>query len=143
VDASPLSYEIKTDQKKSLQNSSIRRSNLRLASQNYPSQRISGGSANTRADNSVTQFAFIDDENVSALQQVTRGGGGALTLASQWKSQFDDSEGTTDNEWKQEPQSPDNKDKIQQSHSKLPAAHQHYQLHHQTKYKVQGNKRKK
>lgn len=37
--------------------------------------------------------------------QVTRGGG-ALTLASQWKSQFDDSEETTDNEWKQEPQSP-------------------------------------
>lgn len=31
-------------------------------------------------------------------------GGGALTLASQWKSQFDDSEETTDNEWKQEPQ---------------------------------------
>lgn len=37
------------------------------------------------------------------LNQVTRGGG-ALTLASQWKSQFDDSEETTDNEWKQEPQ---------------------------------------
>ena len=41
----------------------------------------------------------MDDENVSALQQITRGGGG-LTLASQWKSQFDDSE-ETDNEWKQ------------------------------------------
>lgn len=27
-----------------------------------------------------------------------------MTLASQWKSQFDDSEETTDNEWKQEPQ---------------------------------------
>lgn len=25
-------------------------------------------------------------------------------MASQWKSQFDDSEETTDNEWKQEPQ---------------------------------------
>lgn len=37
------------------------------------------------------------------LLKVTRGGG-ALTLASQWKSQFDDSEETTDNEWKQEPQ---------------------------------------
>lgn len=35
--------------------------------------------------------------------KVTKGGG-ALTLASQWKSQFDDSEETTDNEWKQEPQ---------------------------------------
>jgi hypothetical protein len=121
-----------------LQNSSIRRSNLRLASQNCPSQRISGGgSAATQRDNSVTQFAFIDDENVSALQQVTRGGGGALTLASQWKSQFDDSEGTTDNEWKQEPQSPDKKNlhKIN--------SHQLYHLHHQTKYKVQENKRKK
>ncbi|XP_004518934.2 tau-tubulin kinase homolog Asator isoform X3 [Ceratitis capitata] len=59
-------------------------------------------------DHSMTQFALIDDENVSALQQVTKGGG-ALTLASQWKSQFDDSEDTTDNEWKQEPQSPDHK----------------------------------
>lgn len=27
-------------------------------------------------DCSITQFAVIDDENVSALQQVTRGGGG-------------------------------------------------------------------
>ncbi|XP_050302368.1 tau-tubulin kinase homolog Asator isoform X2 [Anthonomus grandis grandis] len=52
-------------------------------------------------DQSVTQFAVMDDENVS--QQVTRGG--ALTLASQWKSQFDDSEETTDNEWK--PESPE------------------------------------
>ncbi|XP_017051372.1 tau-tubulin kinase homolog Asator isoform X2 [Drosophila ficusphila] len=53
-------------------------------------------------DHSVTQYALIDDENVSALQQVTKGG--ALTLASQWKSQFDDSEDTTDNEWNREPQ---------------------------------------
>ncbi|XP_046383667.1 tau-tubulin kinase homolog Asator isoform X7 [Ischnura elegans] len=51
-------------------------------------------------DQSITQFAVMDDDNVSALQQVTRGGGG-LTLASQWKSQFDDSE-ETDNEWKGE-----------------------------------------
>lgn len=57
-------------------------------------------------DHSVTQFALIDDDNVS--QQMTRGGGGGHTLASQWKSQFDDSEETTDNEWRiQEPQSPD------------------------------------
>lgn len=27
-------------------------------------------------DTSITQFAVIDDDNVSALQQVTRGGGG-------------------------------------------------------------------
>ncbi|KAJ8683700.1 hypothetical protein QAD02_019492 [Eretmocerus hayati] len=60
----------------------------------------------TRGDCSITQFAQIDD--VSALQQVTRGGGG-LTLASQWKSQFDDSE-ETDNEWKAENlQSPEHK----------------------------------
>ncbi|XP_023029488.1 tau-tubulin kinase asator isoform X3 [Leptinotarsa decemlineata] len=54
-------------------------------------------------DQSLTQFAVIDDENVS--QQMTRGG--ALTLASQWKSQFDDSEETTDNEWK--PESPEHR----------------------------------
>ncbi|XP_055317380.1 tau-tubulin kinase homolog Asator isoform X5 [Sitodiplosis mosellana] len=83
-----------------------RRSNLRTSSGCGSSQRLSGGNR----DHSVTQFAVIDDENVSALQQVTRGGG-ALTLASQWKSQFDDSEETTDNEWKQEPQSPDHRDK--------------------------------
>ena len=59
-------------------------------------------------DCSITQFAQIDDDNVSALQQVTRGGGG-LTLASQWKSQFDDSE-ETDNEWKGDNlQSPEHK----------------------------------
>ncbi|KAG8231953.1 hypothetical protein J437_LFUL008873 [Ladona fulva] len=52
-------------------------------------------------DQSITQFAVMDDDNVSALQQVTRGGGAGLTLASQWKSQFDDSE-ETDNEWKGE-----------------------------------------
>ncbi|KAM7341246.1 tau-tubulin kinase asator isoform 2-T2 [Cochliomyia hominivorax] len=70
------------------------------------SGRGSGG-----GDHSVTQFALIDDENVSALQQVTKGGG-ALTLASQWKSQFDDSEDTTDNEWKQEAQNPVQKAKL-------------------------------
>lgn len=59
-------------------------------------------------DCSITQFAQIDDDNVSAMQQVTKGGGG-LTLASQWKSQFDDSE-ETDNEWKVENlQSPEHK----------------------------------
>ncbi|XP_075218834.1 tau-tubulin kinase asator isoform X3 [Lycorma delicatula] len=56
-------------------------------------------SSKNNRDASVTQFAVMDDENVSAMQQVTRGG---LTLASQWKSQFDDSEETTDNEWKAE-----------------------------------------
>lgn len=43
--------------------------------------------------------------NISSIIsiQLTKGGG-AVTLASQWKSQFDDSEETTDNEWKQDPQ---------------------------------------
>lgn len=89
--------------------------NLRPSSVAGSTQRLNssvGGVGNTNVattrgsgggDHSVTQFALIDDENVSALQQVTKGGG-ALTLASQWKSQFDDSEDTTDNEWKQEGQ---------------------------------------
>ena len=68
-------------------------------------------------DTSYTQCAVMDDDNVSALQQMTRAGGGklcspkhrtnpppylitplmaGLTLASQWKSQFDDSEETDD-----------------------------------------------
>lgn len=66
-------------------------------------------SSGTNRDHSITQFALMDDENVSALQQETRGGG-AHTLASQWKSQFDDSEEKTDNEWKAtEPHSPEHK----------------------------------
>ncbi|XP_076223927.1 tau-tubulin kinase asator isoform X3 [Nomia melanderi] len=77
-------------------------------------RRRTDGRQQTRAsratirEHSITQFAQIDDDNVSALQQVTKGGGG-LTLASQWKSQFDDSE-ETDNEWKGENlQSPEHK----------------------------------
>ncbi|XP_078050960.1 tau-tubulin kinase asator isoform X3 [Augochlora pura] len=77
-------------------------------------RRRTDGRQQTRAsraairDYSITQCAQIDDDNVSALQQVTKGGGG-LTLASQWKSQFDDSE-ETDNEWKGENlQSPEHK----------------------------------
>ncbi|XP_070074156.1 tau-tubulin kinase homolog Asator isoform X2 [Drosophila takahashii] len=69
-------------------------------------------------DHSVTQFALIDDENVSALQQVTKGG--ALTLASQWKSQFDDSEDTTDNEWNREPQSQPNLEQLVKLDISLP-----------------------
>uniref|UniRef100_A0A1A9VAU4 Protein kinase domain-containing protein n=1 Tax=Glossina austeni TaxID=7395 RepID=A0A1A9VAU4_GLOAU len=80
-----------------LKPSCVTTSTQRLNSGIVCANRGSGG------DHSITQFALIDDENVSALQQVTRGGG-ALTLASQWKSQFDDSEDTTDNEWKQEGQ---------------------------------------
>ncbi|XP_018896748.2 tau-tubulin kinase homolog Asator isoform X2 [Bemisia tabaci] len=65
-----------------------------------PVNRPLSGRSFVNRDASFTQFAVIDDDNVSAMQQVTRGGGG-LTLASQWKSQFDDSE-ETDNEWKGE-----------------------------------------
>lgn len=43
-----------------------RSSNLRTSSGCGSSQRLSGGNR----DHSVTQFAVIDDENVSALQQV-------------------------------------------------------------------------
>lgn len=90
-------------------------------------------SSGTNRDHSITQFALIDDENVSALQQMTKGGGG-LTLASQWKSQFDDSEETTDNEFKQEPNSPEHH-KIQYVSQHHSQQHQHYHTlpHHSSK----------
>lgn len=94
-------------------------------------------SAGTNRDHSITQFALIDDENVSALQQMTKGGGG-LTLASQWKSQFDDSEDTTDNEFKHEPQSPEHhKIHYVSQHS----SHQHYHTlpHHSSKQHQSNN----
>lgn len=101
-------------------------------------------SSGTNRDHSITQFALIDDENVSALQQMTKGGGG-LTLASQWKSQFDDSEETTDNEWKQEPQSPDHQ-KIQYVSQHHQQQHPHYHTlphhsskHHQSNSEQMGN----
>ncbi|KAG6455634.1 hypothetical protein O3G_MSEX009321 [Manduca sexta] len=94
--------------------------------------------ARARADQSYTQFAVMDDENVSALQQVTKGG--ALTLVSLWKSQFDDSEETTDNEWKQEQlQSPEHRARAASAvssasracthHTQLTQHTQHTQLH--------------
>ena len=46
----------------------------------------------TYGDNSVTQMAMMEDDNVS--QAVTHGGAGGMTLHSRWKSQFDDSEGS-------------------------------------------------
>lgn len=110
VDASYCSYDVTntkqignqspvTEQREPLRREPRRRTEQR-------SQTRTGRSA--VRDCSITQFAQIDDDNVSALQQVTRGGGG-LTLASQWKSQFDDSE-ETDNEWKGENlQSPEHK----------------------------------
>ncbi|XP_011352103.1 uncharacterized protein LOC105287926 isoform X1 [Ooceraea biroi] len=110
VDASYCSYDVTntkyvgnqspvTEQREPLRREPRRRTDSR--------QQARGGRSAVR-DCSITQFAQIDDDNVSALQQVTKGGGG-LTLASQWKSQFDDSE-ETDNEWKGENlQSPEHK----------------------------------
>ncbi|XP_032667725.1 tau-tubulin kinase homolog Asator isoform X3 [Odontomachus brunneus] len=109
VDASYCSYDVTntkfgnqspvTEQREPLRREPRRRADSR--------QQVRGGRSAVR-DCSITQFAQIDDDNVSALQQVTKGGGG-LTLASQWKSQFDDSE-ETDNEWKGENlQSPEHK----------------------------------
>lgn len=109
VDASYCSYEVTntkpgnqspvTEQREPLRREPRRRTER--------GQQPRAGRSTVR-DCSITQFAQIDDDNVSALQQVTRGGGG-LTLASQWKSQFDDSE-ETDNEWKGENlQSPEHK----------------------------------
>lgn len=46
--------------------------------------------------------------------------GGALTLASQWKSQFDDSEETTDNEWK--PESPEHRAALMMAPAETTAA---------------------
>lgn len=82
---------------------------LPLAIRFHPVQRTKflGGH---RGDLSITQFALADDDNVS--QQATKGGGAGLTLASQWKSQFDDSE-ETDNELKGDNlQSPEHKQRI-------------------------------
>ena len=46
----------------------------------------------TYGENSVTQMAMMEDDNVS--QAMTHGGAGGMTLHSRWKSQFDDSEGS-------------------------------------------------
>ncbi|XP_022707792.1 uncharacterized protein LOC111271327 isoform X2 [Varroa jacobsoni] len=49
-------------------------------------------SATSGRDASYTQFAVADD--ISAMQNVTRGGIAAMTLASRWQGSFDDSEET-------------------------------------------------
>ncbi|XP_029161782.1 uncharacterized protein LOC114933415 isoform X2 [Nylanderia fulva] len=140
VDASYCSYDVTntkyvgnqspvTEQREPLRREPRRKAENRQ-------QMRAGRSGYLVRDCSITQFAQIDDDNVSALQQVTKGGGG-LTLASQWKSQFDDSE-ETDNEWKGEnlqspehkgtnapsiaPQSTDIVESIQQSDAKPAAA---------------------
>lgn len=40
-----------------------------------PNRQILKSSATTARDVTYTQFAVIDDDNISAMQQVTRGGG--------------------------------------------------------------------
>lgn len=104
----PVTAPAPTPARRSNTSTNLRPSSVTGSTQRLNSSVCTGGGLGSATrgsggDQSVTQFALIDDENVSALQQVTKGGG-ALTLASQWKSQFDDSEDTTDNEWKQEAQ---------------------------------------
>lgn len=55
-----------------------------------PKSSLKYRSVSTYGDNSVTQMAMMDDDNVSAA--ITHGGAGGVTLHSRWKSQFDDSE---------------------------------------------------
>ncbi|CAL1296846.1 unnamed protein product [Larinioides sclopetarius] len=57
----------------------------------------SGYKSRYSRDISITQMALAEDDNISALQQVTKGGAAAVTLASKWQVSFDDSE-ETDNE---------------------------------------------
>lgn len=82
---------------------------FRMSSNWGSTQRLSvlraSGAKAPGEEHSLTQYAVIDDDNVSVL-----GKGAAVTLASQWKSQFDDSE-ETDNEWKGDNQSLNQKDK--------------------------------
>ncbi|KOC68797.1 Tau-tubulin kinase 1 [Habropoda laboriosa] len=111
VDASYCSYDVTTNPKNVGNQSPVTEQREPLKRE---PRRRTDGRQQIRAirtvirDCSITQFAQIDDDNVSALQQVTKGGGG-LTLVSEWKSQFDDSE-ETDNEWKGENlQSPEHK----------------------------------
>lgn len=58
-----------------------------------------GGGSNvvSGADHSYTQ-AFAEMDDVGGGGGLTRGGGG-MTMASVWKSQFDDGDDQTDNEW--------------------------------------------
>lgn len=128
-DNSPFQYDVKIVAGDGRKNQRRHRPN---SGSSVNLQRLN--SSGTNRDHSITQFALIDDENVSALQQMTKGGGG-LTLASQWKSQFDDSEETTDNEWKQEPQSPEHQ-KIQYISQSHQQQHPHYHTlpHHSTKH---------
>ena len=52
-------------------------------------------------DQSITQFAIMDDISQPLTRDCNNGILMGATLATQGKSQFDDSEDTTDNMWKQ------------------------------------------
>lgn len=94
-------------------------------------------------DSSIYNTKCLSEINITLgfyCVKVTRGGG-ALTLASQWKSQFDDSEETTDNEWKQEPHSPDHKDRS--SHLVSQSLHHHQPSPHNKHLKKKEAKRKR
>lgn len=45
-----------------------------------PNRQILKSTPTTARDVTYTQFAVIDDDNLSAMQQVTRGGGGIYIL---------------------------------------------------------------
>ncbi|CAN8000544.1 unnamed protein product, partial [Ixodes hexagonus] len=60
-------------------------------------------------DVSLTQFAVADDDNISAMQQVTKGAAAAMTLASKWQASFDDSEETDHDEMDENAPSPEHR----------------------------------
>ncbi|CAN8009681.1 unnamed protein product [Ixodes pacificus] len=60
-------------------------------------------------DVSLTQFAVADDDNISAMQQVTKGAAAAMTLASKWQASFDDSEETDHDEMDDNAPSPEHR----------------------------------
>lgn len=88
-------------------------------------------------DFSITQHAIIDDENAS--QHQTPKYQGALTLASQWKSQFDDSDDSTDGLWKGEQHSENASKKNTVLEQKQPLSQQQPQPEQQQKQQHKQN----
>lgn len=77
------------------ENNPVEPNNLELKvpiHKDYQKSRLTSGSKSRHRDITTTQFAVADDDNVSAVQQITKGGGPALTLVSKWQYSFDDSE---------------------------------------------------
>ena len=72
--------------------SSSRTTSFKFRSSGMSSSTLGAGGGVGTGDNSITQMAMMDDDNLSAA--ITHGGGGGMTLHSRWKSQFDDSEGS-------------------------------------------------